>query len=275
MNRMKLSSMIPWLALLAFAAGCQQPTAEPVNPEPKPIAKQDAPKETPPPATTPSEPEKEPAKSSPEKKDDKAAKSEQPTKAPAVPAALQHEGYEYYGLGNDAERPMTMTDSRSADVRSGTQRVELKEMTKDYAIYVVKRTGDLAALGETELKVTKSGIYAVKQAGKAVNPSQMELPASIKPGAKWTANAAFELPNGGKVSQKSNPKIVGPQKVKTKAGEFPAMLVVIDGSATINGQNMKMDSKIWFVKGVGPVKMEVHSDDGKGSKTTLTVEATS
>lgn len=235
-----------------LVAGCSPKAETPAPASEKPTASKDTP-------PTGTEPSKEPA-------------PEAPKPAPELSAELKHAGYEYYGLSNSKPQKMELKDSGSSGVRTGTHSIEFVKMDGENAIYKLKRTDDLEFLGDMELRLTKEGIYATKIQGNDVKPANLELPADVTPGKSWKTGWKTEV-GGQAVEKNGTTKIVGVQAVKVKDKTYQAMVMTDVGTAKIDGKNTKVETKVWMVKGVGPVKMEVKSSSDAGSRT-LTFEAT-
>lgn len=192
-----------------------------------------------------------------------------------VPAALKHEGWEYYGLDAGKNLPLEIRMSNRTEVYTGTQTAKLVRMEKGRAIYLIERTGGLAeTLGDSqEVAVSDKGIFAISISGSPITPEQKELPDKLVPGTTWTSKSVFSL-DSRKFSTDTVFKVVGPQKVKTKRGEFDAILVTQTGVNVSDGQKMRLEAKAWYVKGLGEVKVTLTSKSTTGETATIDVEAT-
>ena len=190
-----------------------------------------------------------------------------------VPAELMHEGYEYYGLGNTSPVEMVIRIP-DQEARTGTQQIELKELKEGKAIYSIKRTGGLEALGDEEVLLTKDGIFAYKAGTELIKPQKLELPGVITPGRKWPTDSQFTGPNGNSLKQKSTTKIVGMEKTKTPSGEVDALVVSESGSFSQQGVTTPVTARMWLVKGKGVVKLEVKTKPQGGAEQTLVIEVT-
>ncbi|HJP84156.1 MAG TPA: hypothetical protein VJ835_11710, partial [Fimbriimonadaceae bacterium] len=73
-------------------------------------------------------------------------------------------------------------------------------------------------------------------------------------------------------------KVVGMKDLKTKSGTRSALLVTSDGTALVSAgsqkQNAKYQTKSWYVKGVGPVRIEISLTAPGKPTQTLIVEQT-
>lgn len=244
MNR----TLTPWMIALAlFVAGCGPQAAPP----------EDKPKEETPAPTAQAQP------------DDKTEGEAQP--APVLPENLKNGAYAYYGLGRTEPTAMKV-QSGDQEPEAASQSIKLDRVEEGAAYFLVTRSGGLANLGETVLKLTEKGVFAVRQSGQPINPEQMELPANPKPGDRWKVSSSFEL-NGSTISQTGNPAVVRFEKLKLGDQTFDALLVEDTGTASSGGQKLTVKSKVWFVKDRGPMKMEVKTTDPQKAQRTLTVTA--
>lgn len=253
------------LLIALLIAGCGQgnssspsPTTSPAGPETKASQPQDAPAVTPPKTTdvaTNATVPTEPAKSTP---------------APVLPAELKNDAYEYYGLA--LEKPLNLQITLTAqpgNKLSGTTTTTLKEVKDGKAIFEQHRSGALGDMTVT-LSLEKGGVYVTSISNGTTTPHSMELPAKLTPGLTFKDHSEMEG-NGQSIKMDNDEKVVGLTKVKTKLGEYEAMLVTSTGKGTMNGVKMRMDTKSWYVKGRGAVKAEItqYPAGGKPQLTTL------
>lgn len=191
-----------------------------------------------------------------------------------LPEELKTDAFEYYGLGNTKPVDLERTEEGNPNVVTGSQRFWLKEVKDGKATFVVERTGGFASVGDSELSLESDGLYAMSSTIGKITPHQLELPAKLDVGTQWTSDTKLEQPNGNSLEQKATNKVVRAEKVKTKAGEYDALLVESSGPAKINGESVEMRTKAWFVKGLGAVKMEIVTTPKTGPKQTILIEAT-
>ncbi len=241
---MKKLWLIPTFAILAI--GCNNATT----------AKTEDPKETVP-SVTSKGPEATPA-----------------VDPASVPAELKHEGYEYYGLG--AEKPINMEIVSSAGnaIQTGEQSVKLKSVEGGKAIYEITRTGQLGQqLGNMEVRVEKDAIYVHSSPIATVGEKDIELPASLAPGSTWKTRTIVKQ-DGQTMDVTNDFKVEGVEKLKTKVGEYDALLVTSKGSGTVQGQKLRMETQSWHVKGRGNIKTIMKTFDATNRANTITIQET-
>lgn len=191
-----------------------------------------------------------------------------------VPEALKNDAYHYYGLGNP--KPMSMEISISdqpKDKYTGAQTITIKEIKDGKPIFSIDRTGQLAKLGSQEVSLTEEGIFNTMSSIAKIGPKDMELPAKLAPGVTWKSHA--EIAQGSEtVVNDSDLKVVGPDKVKTPAGEHDALLITSTGQSTIGGKKAKTTSKNWYVLDLGVVKSVLVNTYSDGKVQTITIQET-
>ncbi|HMS53903.1 MAG TPA: hypothetical protein PKA27_00755 [Fimbriimonadaceae bacterium] len=203
------------------------------------------------------------------------SKPEEPPKPTvSLPANLKHDGLLFFGLDSAKTVSYEVTDD-AGDVRTGTQKSELVEVKDGKGIYQVTRTGSFGELlGEDQqVVVTDKGVLATEIKGQKIDPPQMEMPAELKPGTTWSVANKFTL-DGRKFEQKNTYKAIKVEQVKTKAGSYECMLIEIKGSVSIDGQKMDLQTKAWFSKSIGEVKIEMTTKVG-GKDRKFVIEAVS
>jgi hypothetical protein len=190
-----------------------------------------------------------------------------------IPSELKHSGFEYYGLAMD--KPMMLQFIQpSGAIQTGEQTSILKELKDGTAIYEIQRTGGIGAqMGNNEIRLEKDGIYVHSSSIAKVGDRDLEMPADVSPGKTWTTKTKIEQPTNS-MEVTMNFKSEGIEKVKTPAGEYDALLVTGNGKGTINGQNVRMETRGWYVKGRGNVRTEMTTIDSKGARQSLRIEET-
>lgn len=236
---------VPILAVSLIALGCtgSKDSAKPADPS----------KETAPSQSGSSEP----AKSVPTLAD--------------LPAELKHDGYEYYGLGN--EKPVDMEIKGGGKELTGSQTTKLTEIKDGKATFSVDRTGGLAGVGQNELTLEKDGIYIKSSTVMKVGAHDLEFPAKLTPGTSWPSNMEVEM-EGQQMKLVSTNKVIGLKKITIPAGSYDAMLVESKGKGTINGKKITMESQSWHVKGIGAVKVSFKTTYADGKVDTNTMQMT-
>lgn len=189
-----------------------------------------------------------------------------------LPASLQSDGYRYVGLSYTQTRPMEMLQNGKA-LCTGTQTVTFSGLKGGNAAYTVTNTGELGTiLGNLTLSVEPSGVYDVSSTVEAGTTHDLELPASLATGTKWTSKSTFFTKKGDKITNNDTCRVVGPQSVTTPAGVFNALLVQSDGTGEFNSEPYKEQSHMWYVKDRGLVKWEVIDTKLPSGPPMITVE---
>jgi hypothetical protein len=102
----------------------------------------------------------------------------------------------------------------------------------------------------------------------------LELPADLAPGKTWKSSLKIKRSENSTIENAADFKVVGTEKVETPVGSYPDALVITSkGTAKIDGTSSEMETKGWFVKGRGAVKMSITTTSG-GTKTSMTVQET-
>ena len=206
------------------------------------------------------------------------------TAAPAIPANLQNDAYHYYGLSRTAPATYVVTIDNGSP-QTGSESVKFKGMDGGHANFDIERTGALEQLGSEQVALDDKGVTVMSTTPGKLEGNPLDMPASLAPGTTWKTDYKVTIapaaPTTGTDSVKPTPtvtedhstfKVVGPQKVTTKAGTFDAILVESDGKDSLNSQNFNLKTQSWYVKDRGPVKIVVTTL--MGTKTTaLTIEA--
>jgi hypothetical protein len=206
----------------------------------------------------------------------KPAAEPSPSGSPSVDsisAELKHEGYEYYGLGNTEPMDLEYVTGQGVGTVTGSQVVKLKEVKDGEAIFTIERTGGLADLGNEEISLGKDGVYTTSSSMGTLAEPTLNMAAKLTPGARWKSSSKLDSPRG-EFSVTSDYTVVGTRKVKTKAGEREALLIRSTGKGTLNGQSVRMETKGWFVRGRGGVRLELRTIPEKGKPSTLTIQET-
>jgi hypothetical protein len=195
--------------------------------------------------------------------------------SPVIPQELRHEGFEYYGIGAE-RRPlleMAAPAQGAGGVITGSQQFEVVEVTAEGARVRQSWTGNLAAsLGHGEVLVTPEGIFSIRLADHPVEPPQMELPARLEEGFTRDSSSTFRLPTGQTVEQKATLTVLGPRQIDTKAGPYDTIAVRLEGTAVVDGVPMPVRTVTYYAKGVGPVRVELHTKAGD-KEEVVTLEA--
>ncbi len=201
-------------------------------------------------------------------------KETKPPESPtSPPAALQHDAYHYYGLANTSPFKLKFSLAGSDEIR-GEQTAKVKEMKKDRWVYAVTRTEGLAQLGNDEVALQSDGIYTVSTTLGKLDQKELELPASLPTGKSWWRTEKLTETTGQVVQTRAVYKVVGVQKIETSAGPFEALLITADGTAKFDDKPGSMNSKFWFARDIGMVKMESKVKLKGGKEVHYSIEAT-
>lgn len=189
-----------------------------------------------------------------------------------VPEPVKTAGYEYYGLGFEKAIEYEVDSSTLGNDLTGASTTTLTAVDNGVAKFETNRTGALSNMGAEVIEARPDGIYNTKIGGQDVSPAQLVMPADIAVGKSWRGKGSMKLQDGRSFSQDMTYKAVGNEKVKTKAGEFDALKITANGNLALDGQKSQTDVSAWYVKGIGTVKMVIHTK-GKDSGS-MTIEAT-
>jgi hypothetical protein len=123
-----------------------------------------------------------------------------------------------------------------------------------------------------EVSLEPDGIYVKSSDVAKVGAHDLEFPNTLTPGYTWSSKTVVEQPE--KLMDITNKfKVVGIQKLKGKAGPVDALLITSTGDGKILGKSVRMESKSWYVKGIGNVKAEMKTVDGKGKTESVSIVA--
>lgn len=194
-----------------------------------------------------------------------------------LPASIKHAGFEYYGLGN--QKPMDVT-LKAPDVpeKTGGVQVTLDKVEGNQAYFKVARTGAIAEdLGDDTVMVDATGVYMAGTSIGTISPEKfLAMPANPTPGKTWKLQTKVTRKDGQEIQENSTYKVEGIRDVKTKNGNQRALLVTSDGTANVSmgtqTQKAKYQTKSWYVKGVGPVRIEIALTATGQPTRTLVVE---
>lgn len=194
----------------------------------------------------------------------------------SVPADLKTEAFSYYGLENLSPIEYEVISSAIGAPQTGTSTTTLAEVKDDIARFVTSRTGEaLSQMGDEEVEARKDGVYNTKIGGHPVEPAQLVLPSDLAAGKTWSTKGKVtaQTAQGLKTFDQSfEYKVIGTEKVKTKAGEFDSLKVTAKGTITVDGKKNQSEVVAWYVKRVGTVKMDIRSSGDR--KVSMTIEAT-
>lgn len=192
--------------------------------------------------------------------------------ASSIPAEFKHEGYEYYGLGNDQPIDMEVRLTGDSGVRTGSQITRFKSMDNGKAVYSIERTGGLTdLLGQMDVSLDPEGIFVKSSSVAKVGDRDVEMPASLAPGSTWEARTVVEQP-GRELNVLVKFKVVGEENITTPVGKRTALRVDSVGDGTLQGKKVRMDSQSWYVKGFGMVKSILKYTGANSPASTITIQ---
>lgn len=157
---------------------------------------------------------------------------------------------------------------------SGSQEIEILEVTDTKAVISARWTGGLVALGAQKFEITPSGVTQVETEGQKMTPPVLYLPAKLGVGTNWSNDTKIkQLQTFENVSLSSKSKVVREETVKTPAGSFACLVVEETGKMKATGLDVTSDATYWIAKGIGLVKAKI-SQKGKGpaGPVSLTME---
>lgn len=179
-----------------------------------------------------------------------------------VPAAFKTAAYEYFGCGNETTMDVELR-VKDMPTKTGGVTMKLTKLDAKEATYAIERTGAVADdLGNETVVVDATGVYTTENSAAKTTPAKnLVLPADLSPGKTWASATKVVRNDGQELEEKSTFKVVGEQSVTTKAGTQKALLVTSSGVAFVKiagaKKQAKYETKSWYVKGRGPVKLEI------------------
>lgn len=174
------------------------------------------------------------------------------------PKELQHEGYAYFGLGNDRTMDVELR-VKGRPTKTGGVTAHLEKVEDGKVTYKIERTGAIAEdLGSDTVVLDKDGIYMTGSSVGTIEPEKsLQMPAKLTPGTKWHTKS--KVTKGEQVIEEdSDYRVSGFEKVKTAVGEYNALIIESTGTASVSAlgkkNNAKYDTKYYYVKDRGLVK---------------------
>lgn len=179
-----------------------------------------------------------------------------------VPASVKTDAWEYFGCSSDQTIDVELR-VKGRPTKTGGVSIKLDKVEGEKAIYTIERTGAIADdLGNETIEADATGIYTTANTTATVTPARnLTLPSGLSDGKTWPSASKVVRNDGQELEEKSTFKVVGVQDVTTKRGPQKALLVTSTGTATVSlgekKQQAKYETKSWYVKGRGPVKLEI------------------
>lgn len=187
-----------------------------------------------------------------------------------IPDSLLTDGALY--LGAPFEKSLQYeVKGLPAGPASGSQEIEVVEVTDTKAVISAKWTGGLVALGSQKFEITPNGVTQVETEGQKMTPPVLYLPAKIGIGTNWSNDTKIEqLQTLENVTLTSKSKVVREETVKTPAGDFTCFVVQETGKMKATDLDVNSEATYWIAKGVGLVKARI-SQKGKGPAGAISV----
>lgn len=209
--------------------------------------------------------DKEPSKPDETKEPEKTADRSE------IPGSLKGDAFAYYGLGSDKVLEFEVIPPEGEPM-TGTQTMVYKGMKDGKALFTLERTGSLAnTLGSQEMELSDKGLFVTSVSNGTMDKPSLELPLTLTPGAKWQSDQTLTVQDQT-ISSKATYVVKGLEKVKTKGGEFDAMLVTANGTVTQGSVTTPLSMNGWYAKGLGMVKSEVVTKPKKGESKRVVIE---
>lgn len=191
-----------------------------------------------------------------------------------VAAALKHEAYEWMGFNRLEPFTYELTKMEGAAPTEGSQTLAYIGGDEKAGKFQYSRTGALEQLGDEEFEVRPDGIYLISMPPNKLEKPALMMPAKLNVGASWPCQFDFTSADGKKFSFKLTNKAERIEKVKAKAGEFDALLISATGNISITHEGKTqvndVNTKTWYVKGLGQVKMSLEVKvDGLNNKFSV------
>ena len=187
-----------------------------------------------------------------------------------VPAELKNDAFSYYGFGR--KRPITLSITSGGQTRTGAQDVRLLKNENGQADFEIISTDGLELLGRNVFSLRTDGIRVLESEKSKTDPKEFELPANLNPGQTWSSTQSLE--EGSRVMKiVLVQKVVGLRRIKTKVGEYEALVVTGTGKGTLDGKPTTMVTEQNFVRDRGNVKYTIRTTTA-GKTETTTVEET-
>jgi hypothetical protein len=197
-----------------------------------------------------------------------------------IPASVKHVAFDYYGLGNGKAMDLVLR-TPGQPARTGGVVAQLEKVEGGKAFFKIVRTGALAQdLGDDSVMVDSTGVYMVGTSIGTITPTKfLALPADLAPGKTWPLKTKVVRQDGQEIQEDSVYKVEGVRDLQTKGGTQKALLVTSNGTAIVSKDGKKdtakYQTKSWYVKGLGPVKIEISLTSPGQPTQTLTVEQSS
>lgn len=170
-----------------------------------------------------------------------------------VPEELKTEAYHWLGLGNEKPIRYLFTDQTGA-TSTGEQSFKLDSVADGKAIYKLTRTEGLGdKLGDEDWSLEKDGVFIIGNSKMGSGFRDQQANADLKPGSSWVSSAKMEY-GGADMEQNLKLSVVGMKHIKTKAGEYDALMVTAKGTLKSGETTSRVEANAWYVKDKGMVK---------------------
>lgn len=186
---------------------------------------------------------------------------------------LRHEGYQYYGLGNDKVLVYDMTMNGTTE--EGKQEVKYQGLKDGVPTYIISRIGSLSQLGDETLQLKPEGVLLSETTMGSLNESVIALPQDVAVGKSWSDTRQITRADGKILEMTSNYKVDKMEKLTVPAGEFECLHIISTGTIKHDGKTDKFTGDIYHAKGIGTVKLSINagSQTEERSGTVVTLKA--
>ncbi len=189
-----------------------------------------------------------------------------------IPASLKSDAFEYFGLGNDKSVDYEVRTEGQSEIGTGSAKNAFVGMKDGVAEFITTRTGALEQFGATDHVTSESdGVYTTSTSAGTLGGKHLELPVKLTPGSKWSATTTLTTPQGKSFRDDDQCVVKGTEHVQVPGGSYEALRVDSTGTAVIEGQKARTESRYWFVKGKGFVKFVSKIIPTKGKSLTITL----
>lgn len=244
-----MRSLVAFVAVAVWVGGCSQPAPAP---PPSGSGERSTAERTAPPSGEPGQ--------------------ERTPSLAEIPESLRHDAFRYSGLSSSKPLKLKVTTSSGAEPQAGEQITKLKSVGQSTALFDIERTGALAGLGSETQSLETTGVYLLSSTLGDTGGKTLALPSDLPIGKRWTVTSRLEQPGGTKMEYDAVYEVVRREKVVTEGGTFDGLLVKSSGKGRMNEQPIRMETRAWFVRDVGQVKLEVKTTMADGTSQSVTME---
>lgn len=182
---------------------------------------------------------------------------------PGLPAELKNDAFDYYGLGNPKPVQLEIITQEGFPPIPGTRSFAMGKVEDGKATFIEHQTGALESQGDITFSLEKDGLYVMSSSKTELKAHSLEMPAKLDVGSGWKDHTEM-APGGKKIVLDNDLKVERKERVSTPGGTFDdALYITSIGQGTIDGKPVKLTTKSWYVRGIGPVK-QIEEVETKG-----------